>query len=74
MRFMVMVKATKDSEAGVLPTPEEFAAMGAFNEELVKAGVMEAGEGLHPARVALGSPSQVWIDESSTGRFQRPAS
>ena len=49
MRFMVMVKATKDSEAGVMPTPEEFAAMGAFNEELVKAGVMEAGEGLHPS-------------------------
>lgn len=49
MRFMVMVKATKDSEAGVMPTSEEFAAMGAFNEELVKAGVMEAGEGLHPS-------------------------
>lgn len=37
MRFMVMVKATRDSEAGVLPTQEEFAAMGAFNEELVRA-------------------------------------
>ena len=49
MRFIVMVKATKDSEAGVMPTPEEFAAMGAFNEELVNAGVMEAGEGLHPS-------------------------
>lgn len=46
---MVMVKATKDSEAGVMPTPEEFAAMGAFNEELIKAGVIEAGEGLHPS-------------------------
>lgn len=45
MRFIVMVKATKDSEAGVMPTPEEFAAMGAFNEEHVKAGVLEAGEG-----------------------------
>ena len=57
MRFMVMVKATQDSEAGVMPTQDEFAAMGAFNEALVKAGVMEAGEGLHPssrgARVAF---------------------
>lgn len=49
MRFMVMVKATPDSEAGVMPTPEEFAAMGAFNEALVRAGVLEAGEGLHPS-------------------------
>ncbi|MCT9811124.1 YciI family protein [Acidovorax sp. Be4] len=49
MRFMVMVKATKDSEAGVMPTQEDFAAMGAFNEELIQAGVMEAGEGLHPS-------------------------
>ncbi|WP_316190573.1 YciI family protein [Bradyrhizobium sp. SZCCHNS2096] len=48
MRFMVIVKATKDSEAGILPSTEEFAAMGRFNEELVKAGMMEAGEGLHP--------------------------
>lgn len=57
MRFMVMVKATSESEAGVMPTTEEFAAMGAFNEALVQAGVMEAGEGLHPssrgARVAF---------------------
>ncbi len=49
MRFIVMVKATPDSEAGVMPTEQEFAAMGRFNEELVKAGVMEAGEGLHPS-------------------------
>ena len=59
MRFMVMVKATADSEAGVMPTQEEFAAMGAFNEQLVRAGVMEAGEGLHPtvkgARIKYGS-------------------
>jgi hypothetical protein len=48
MRFMVIVKATRDTEAGILPTTEEFAAMGRFNEELVKAGMMEAGEGLHP--------------------------
>lgn len=49
MRFMVLVKATSHSESGVLPTPEEFAAMGRFNEELVRAGVMEAGEGLRPS-------------------------
>lgn len=48
MRVMVIVKATADSEAGRLPTPEEFAAMGAFNEELVKAGILEAGDGLKP--------------------------
>jgi hypothetical protein len=46
MRFMAIVKATKDSEAGALPTPDILEAMGKFNEELVKAGVMEAGEGL----------------------------
>ena len=49
MRFMVIVKANKDSEAGVMPSTEMFAAMGKFNEELVKAGMMEAGEGLHPS-------------------------
>ena len=48
MRFMVIVKASKDSEAGVMPSTELLAAMGKFNEELVKAGMMEAGEGLHP--------------------------
>jgi len=47
MRFMVIVKANKDSEAGVLPDQKILAAMGKFNEELVKAGVMLAGEGLH---------------------------
>lgn len=46
---MVFVKASNESEAGVMPTTEEFAEMGAFNEELVKAGVMLAGEGLHPS-------------------------
>ena len=59
MRFMVIVKASKDSEAGVMPSTELLAAMGKFNEELVKAGVMEAGEGLHPtakgARIKYGS-------------------
>jgi hypothetical protein len=49
MRFMVIVKANEDSENGVLPTEEQLAEMGAFNEELVKAGVMLAGEGLHPS-------------------------
>nr|MDQ2884419.1 YciI family protein [Actinomycetota bacterium] len=46
MRFMVLVKANEDSEAGVLPGKESLAAMGRYNEELVKAGVMLAGEGL----------------------------
>ena len=48
MRVMVIVKASEKSEAGVLPTPEEFSAMGKFNEELAKAGIMLAGDGLHP--------------------------
>ena len=48
MRFMVIVKASKDSEAGVMPGTELLAAMGKFNEEMVKAGIMQAGEGLHP--------------------------
>jgi hypothetical protein len=46
---MVIVKATADSEAGILPTEQEFAAMASFNEQLVKAGIMLAGEGLHPS-------------------------
>ena len=46
MRFMVIVKATKESEAGVMPTPEQLAEMGAFNDQLAKAGVMLAGDGL----------------------------
>lgn len=49
MRFMVIVKATPNSEAGALPSKELLAAMGKFNEELVKAGVMLAGEGLQPS-------------------------
>ena len=49
MRFMVLVKATKDSEAGVLPSKKMLTEMGKFNEELVKAGVMLAGEGLQPS-------------------------
>src|SRR6266852_3061598 len=50
MRFMVMVKATKNSEAGVMPSEKLLAEMGKFNEELVKAGVMLAGYGLHPSK------------------------
>jgi hypothetical protein len=50
MKVAVLVKATKDSEAGVMPTPELLAAMGQFNESLVKAGVLLAGEGLKPSR------------------------
>jgi hypothetical protein len=49
MRFMVIVKASKDSEAGVMPSTELLTAMGKFNEEMVKAGIMQAGEGLHPS-------------------------
>ena len=49
MRVMVIVKASQDSEAGVMPKRELLEAMGKFNEELVKAGVMLAGEGLHPS-------------------------
>jgi hypothetical protein len=49
MRFMVIVKASKDSEAGVMPSEKMLADMGKFNEELVKAGVLLAGEGLHPS-------------------------
>ena len=66
MRFIVMVKATKNSEAGVLPEPEMFEAMGKFNEELVKAGIMKAGEGLHPsskgARVHFSGAKRTVVD------------
>ena len=66
MRFMVLVKATKSSEEGVLPSEELLAAMGKYNEELVKAGVMLAGEGLHPsskgARVRFEGEKRTVID------------
>jgi hypothetical protein len=66
MRFMVIVKATKDSEAGGLPDRKLLAEMGKFNEELVKAGVMLAGEGLHPsskgARVRFSGANRTVID------------
>jgi hypothetical protein len=51
MKVMVLVKATADSEAGVMPTPQLLADMGRFNETLIKAGVMLAGEGLKPSRL-----------------------
>jgi hypothetical protein len=66
MRFMVIVKANPDTERGVLPTREELAEMGKFNEELVKAGVMLAGEGLQPsskgARVRFSGKKREVID------------
>jgi hypothetical protein len=66
MRFMVIVKADKDSEAGVLPNKKLLADMGKFNEELAKAGVMLAGEGLHPsskgARVRFSGDKRTVID------------
>ena len=66
MRFIVLVKASKDSEAGVMPSQELLAAMGNYNEELVKAGVMLAGDGLHPTakgkRVRFASTQRTVID------------
>src|SRR5947207_4530480 len=66
MRFMIMVKATKESEAGVMPSEKLLAEMGKFNEELVKAGVMLAGEGLQPsskgARVRFSGDKRTVID------------
>jgi hypothetical protein len=66
MRFLVMVKATPNSEKGVMPTRELLEAMGKYNEELVKAGVMLAGEGLHPsskgARVRFSGKKRTVID------------
>ena len=66
MRVMAIVKATKDSEAGVMPSEELLAEMGKFNEEMVKAGVMLAGEGLHPsskgARVRFSRGKRTVID------------
>jgi hypothetical protein len=64
MRYMVIVKSNDDSENGVMPTEQELAEMGAYNEELVKAGVMLAGEGLHPS--AKGARVRFSTDGSST--------
>jgi hypothetical protein len=69
MRVMVLVKATEDSEAGIMPSTELLEAMGKYNEELVNAGILLAGEGLQPSakgkRVAFDGPSRTVID----GRF-----
>lgn len=66
MRVMVMVKATPDSEAGLMPSTEMFEAMGAFNEQLIEAGVMVSGDGLKPSslgkRVAFDGPGRTVID------------
>src|SRR5688500_13603579 len=66
MRFMILIKASKDSEAGVMPDERLLTEMGNFNEELVKAGVMLAGEGLHPtskgARIRFSGGERIVID------------
>ncbi len=66
MRVMVLVKATKDSEAGAMPTTELLEAMGKYNEQLVSAGIMLAGEGLHPSskgkRIAFDGPKRTVTD------------
>ena len=66
MRFIVMVKASPDSEAGVMPSQQLLAEMGKFNEELVKAGVMLEGEGLHPsskgARIKFSGSKRTVVD------------
>ena len=66
MRFMIIGRATKETEAGILPKPEEFEKMGAYNEELVKAGILLAAEGLAPsskgARVKFSGDTRTVID------------
>ena len=66
MRVMVIIKANAESEAGVMPSEQLLTEMGAYNEELVKAGIMLAGEGLHPSakgkRVAFDGPGRTVID------------
>ncbi len=66
MRFMILIKSTPDTESNATPSTEMLAEMGTFNEELVKAGVMIAGEGLHPsskgARVKFSGPKRTVID------------
>lgn len=66
MRFMIIIKATKESEAGVMPSQQLLSEMGRFNEELVNAGVMLAGDGLHPsvkgARVRFSGTRRTVID------------
>jgi hypothetical protein len=66
MRFMVLIKANKDSEAGVMPNEQLLTAMGNYNDELIKAGVMVAGDGLHPsskgARIKFSGEKRTVID------------
>ena len=66
MKVMVLVKATEDSEAGILPTAELLESMGKFNQELIKAGIMRTGDGLKPsskgARIAFDGPNRTVID------------
>jgi hypothetical protein len=66
MRFMILVKANEQTEAGIMPTTEELEAMGRYNEELAKAGVLLAGEGLHPssrgARVRFDGKNRTVVD------------
>lgn len=66
MRFMIIIKASQDSEAGVMPSQELLTAMGNYNEELAKAGILLAGEGLHPsskgARVRFSGDKRTVID------------
>lgn len=66
MKFMILVKASADSEAGVMPTTEQFAEMGKFNEELVKSGVLLAAEGLHSsakgARIVFNGDKKTVVD------------
>lgn len=66
MRFMIMIKGNQQTESGVMPSPELLAAMGTFNEDMVKAGVLLAGEGLHPssrgARIRFSGGTQTITD------------
>lgn len=66
MRFMIIVKATLDSEAGIMPSEELLTAMGTYNEQLVKAGIMLAGDGLHPsskgARIRFSGAKRAVVD------------
>ena len=66
MRFMILVKASKESEAGMMPSEQMLTEMGKFNEELAKAGVLLAGEGLHPsskaARIKFSGDKRILID------------
>jgi hypothetical protein len=66
MKVMVIVKATKNSEAGIMPSEKLLTDMGKFNEELVKAGIMQAGEGLHPSvkgkRIKFSGGKQTVVD------------